>query len=300
MPLVHEVIQVILHHGRIGGEIPFGEIIHIQEVIAAQQVVHHVEEFGLVHADIGTAGQGEELRGTPAEINRGVEVLLVHAAFLYDVFRASLPFLVILAVHIDHAVPVHMDDLRNLVIPRIAGPGRFRRIQPLVVGVLHVEVTRQVLVVIRAGVGRIVPIQGRVAIPAEAVQQGCTPLELVGRREVVLQDGNRFMGDGHARIAHLAVLVAPVGVVHVVSHQVIHLLRGSVRLAALTGSRHEDKTQFVRIVEEFLHGTIIGERAVVHAPDPVVSTHSDRCVEGIGPAVVQASRCVGEHQAEAV
>ena len=193
-----------------------------------------------------------------------------------------------------------MDDLRNLVIPRIAGPGRFRRIQPLVVGVLHVEVTRQVLVVIRAGVGRIVPIQGRIAIPAEAVQQGCTPLELVGRRKVVLQDGNRFMGDGHARIAHLAVLVAPVGVIHVVPHQVIHLLRGSIRLSALAGSRHEHKSQFVRIVEEFLHGTIIGERAVVHAPDPVVSSHSDRCVEGIGPAVVQASRCVGEHQAETV
>ena len=103
-----------------------------------------------------------------------------------------------------------------------------------------------------------------------------------------------------AGVAHLAVLVAPVGVVHVVADEVVDLLRGSVRRAALAGRAHEDGAELVRVVELLLHGGVVGERAVVHTLHPVVSAQTGRHVERVGPAVVTGTGSVGHHQAQPV
>ena len=103
-----------------------------------------------------------------------------------------------------------------------------------------------------------------------------------------------------AGVAHLAVLVAPVGVVHVVADEVVDLLGGRVRGAALARSAHEDGTELVGVVELLLHRGIVGEGTVVHALRPVVAAQAGRCAERIGPAVVPGTGGVGHHQAQPV
>ena len=49
-------------------------------------------------------------------------------------------------------------------------------------------------------------------------------LKLIRRGEVPLQEGDGLMGLTHTGVADLSVQVTPVGVVHVVSHEIIDLL----------------------------------------------------------------------------
>ena len=122
----------------------------------------------------------------------------------------------------------------------------------------------------------------------------------MARGEVVLEDGDGLVRLADAGVAHLAVLVAPVGVVHVVAHEVVHLLGGRVRGTALAGRAHEDKAELVRVVELFLNGAVVGEGTVVHALHPVVAAQAGRHVERVGPAVVPGAGGVGHHQAQPV
>ena len=101
-------------------------------------------------------------------------------------------------------------------------------------------------------------------------------------------------------IAHLAVLVAPVAVVHIVTHQVIDLLRAGVLSAPLAGSREGYERKLVLVAEFLLHACIECEIAVEHALDPIVPAHADRSVEGIGPPVVELAAGIVCHEAEAV
>ena len=67
------------------------------------------------------------------------------------------------------------------------------------------------------------------------------------------------MGLLHAGIAHLAVVITPVGVVHVVAHKVVNLLGGTVLRTPLTRSRHEGQSKFVLLAEFLLDGTVVAE-----------------------------------------
>ncbi len=63
-----------------------------------------------------------------------------------------------------------------------------------------------------------------VAAAAKAEEEGGMALKLIRRGEVPLQEGDGLMGLTHAGVADLSVQVTPVGVVHVVSHEIIDLL----------------------------------------------------------------------------
>ncbi len=79
------------------------------------------------------------------------------------------------------------------------------------------------------------------------------------------------MGLTNAGIAQLAVLVAPVGIVHVVSHHVVNLLCGSHLGTALAGRAEDCRAELMGVVYNFVGRQIIGEGTVVHALDPVVA-----------------------------
>ena len=76
----------------------------------------------------------------------------------------------------------------------------------------------------------------------------------------------------HAGVAHFAVLVSPVGVVHVVSHEIIYLLSGRVLGASLSRSCKRKQRQLVDVVKLLSDTSIQSEVAVIDSLDPVVSS----------------------------
>ena len=61
------------------------------------------------------------------------------------------------------------------------------------------------------------------------------------------------MGFLHAGIADLAVVITPVGVVHIVAHEVVNFLSRTVLRTSLPRSGHEGKSEFVFVAEFLLH-----------------------------------------------
>ena len=78
----------------------------------------------------------------------------------------------------------------------------------------------------------------------------------------------------HTGIAELAVLIAPVGIVHIVSYKVINLLCGRILGASLAWSGECHETQTVNVPEFFLHSGIICERPVKDTFHPVISSET--------------------------
>ena len=296
----HPVIQVVLGHVGRGGIVALGEGVHVVKVLAAQQVVHPLVVLGPVHLRVKTSGQGEHAGRTPLEVQGKVQVPLVRAALLQGVLGPAFAVLDILLVHGVEAVPVDMGILRKVLPPGFLGPGGLHPVQPVIVVFLHEVVAREVPVVVRTRVLGVVPVQGGVPVLAETVQEGRGGVESVGRGEVVLEDGDGFVRLADAGIAHLPVLVAPVGVVHVVVHEVIDLLGRCVRRTALSGRPHDDRPQLMHVVELLLDRGIVREGTVVHTFHPVVSAQTGRHVERVGPAVVLRAGGVGQHQAQPV
>ena len=184
--------------------------------------------------------------------------------------------------------------------PGILGPRSLLEVDAVVVALLHKEVGREVAVVVRSRVLGIVPVERGVAIVTTSEQDSCIGIELVGRGVFVLEGNDRFEGVAHAGVAHLAVLVTPVGVVHIVAHKVIDFLGGCVLRAALSRGSEGKEGNLVLVTEFLAYTGVEGEVAVVHTLDPVVAAESGGSVEGIGPAVVQLAGRVARHQAEAI
>ena len=193
---------------------------------------------------------------------------MVGAPFLLDILA---PAAFAELVDLIDAVPVHMDSRRILVLPGDVGVLGLVQVGTVVVRIRIVEIARRVAVVVRTGVLGIVPVHSGVAVLSETEEEGRAALELVRRGVVVLGYGHGLVGLADAGIAHPAVLVAPVGIVHIVAHKVVDLLGGSHLGSPLSGSAEEDQAQFVGIVKDLVGGQIIGETAIVNAFDPVVS-----------------------------
>ena len=189
---------------------------------------------------------------------------------------------------------------RSPLGPGVLSPGGLLEVDAVVVVLLHIEIGRKVAVVVRSRVLGIVPVERGVTVVTASEQDSCVSIELVGRGVFILQGHDRLEGVAHAGVAHLAVLVTPVGVVHIVTHKVIDFLGGCVLCTALSRGREGEKGELVLVVEPLADAGIEGEVAVIHTLNPVVSAESGGSVEGIGPAVVQLAGGVARHQAEAV
>ena len=238
--MLHVVVQVVLELVGLGRKVTLGEIVDIHKMAAAQQVRNDLVILRPVDAGVQAAVQDQVLRRPPLEGRGQVQVPLVHMTLLLDILGTAA-FLD--RIHLIQTVPVHMGQLGKIgsMGPYLVRPRVLEHVVPVHVRIGVEEVARQVPVVIRTRILRVIPVQGGITVLAEPVQDGGAPLELVGRGEVVLQDGDGFIGLAHTRIADPAVLIAPVGIVHVVPHQVIDLLRRGVLRAALARRGKEDQ-----------------------------------------------------------
>ena len=167
------------------------------------------------------------------------------------------------------------------IAPDLPCPSCLELVHALEVEVLVVVVAGKVAVVVGTGVLGVVPVEGGGAVLAEAIKHGGRCLELVGRSIVVLEIGDGLVGAGFTGVTHHSVLVAPVRVVHIVAHQVVNFLGGGVLLAAAARGAHEHEAELVGVVELLLHGSVVCERTVVNALDPVVAAQTGAHVECI-------------------
>ena len=294
------VVEVVLHLFRIYGEVPLGEGVYVQIVLAAQQVLHHLVVLSAVESAVEAAGKGEEVALTPLHVEREVQVVLVHAPLLESIFGTSALAVVI---HVVETIPV---DMAVIVIrtarsgPHIIGVVVLVLVQAAEVLIVQPGVARQVAVVVRTRIRSVVPVEGGIAVETGTPEQGCAGLEVLERIDRIFEHSHRFEGPADTGVAHLAVLIAPVAVVHIVAHQVIYLLRRGVLGAPLSRCREADETQTVHIAEFLFDAGVVGEVTVIYAFHPVVAAETGTDIEGIRPAVVQLARGVCGHKAETV
>ena len=100
-------------------------------------------------------------------------------------------------------------------------------------------VTGKVAVIIRAGIGGIVPVQGTPAVGSERVIHGGGKFCFIVDVPDVIQDKFRFVVLPYAGISHFPVLVAPVRVIIIGTGKVIGFLDGS-RLRSSFGRSSKD------------------------------------------------------------
>ena len=144
-----------------------------------------------------------------------------------------------------------------IVLPCLCGPCRLFYVNTVIIRVFHVEIARQVAVIVRSRVRRVIPVKGGIAVLSGTVQESGGGLQTVARSGGIFKDHHRFVSLADTGVAHLAVLVAPVGVIGVGSHQVIDFLGGSVLGPAVSRSRENHEPQFVHIIEFLLHCTVV-------------------------------------------
>ena len=287
--MLHIVVEVVLELVGRGCEVALGEVVHVHIIITSEQIRHHFVVFRAVDAGVESAGNGQVVLGTVLEGRGKVEVVLVYMPLLLYVLRAVEPVLVGLdAVHIVETVPVHVSQsgIAVRMCPDLRSPSVLHAVVAVHVRIRIVEVTGKIAVVIRAGILGIVPVECGVAVLAETIERGHIGVELVGRSIIILYYRDGLVGLADAGVAHLSVLVSPVGIVHVVANQVIHFLGGCILGTALAGSGKEDETQLVGIPQHLVRSEVICERTIVHAVDPVVAAQSGRYIYREGPAVV--------------
>ena len=167
------------------------------------------------------------------------------------------------------------------VCPSLFCPSKLCEILSVIILILHPEVAWKITVVVRARIGSIVPVHCSIAILTCAPKHCSRSLKIIRRLDGILQDGHRLEGLANAGIAHLAVLVTPVAVVHIVTHKVIHLLSRSVLSSSLARGCKCNETKFVHVTELLLHTSIVCKITVVYTLHPVVSTDAGRYVECI-------------------
>ena len=168
-----------------------------------------------------------------------------------------------------------MSILWITLCPCIKSPIIFLLISTVIVLILHPEVARKVTVVVWTRIGSIVPVHCCVTVLTCTPKHCCRSLKIIRRLNSILKYSNRLEGLADTGVAHLAVLVTPVTVVHVVTHQVIHLLSRSILSTSLSRSSKCHETEFVYITKLFLYTSIVSEVTIVNSLYPIVS--SDTC-----------------------
>ncbi len=111
---------------------------------------------------------------------------------------------------------------------------------------------------------------------------------------------HRLVVEAHARIALLAVLIAPVGVVVAAAHQVVRLLDGQALPTLDDGRAEAAEADAVPLVDALLRAEVVGvgvERGAVHVPflRPALGARDTE-----GPSVLLHARVVRGHDAVAI
>ena len=214
---------------------------------------------------------------------------------LQDVFGATVGVHhVVRVVGTVHGVPVDLSNAGVTGPPQVGQLVGQVLVHLSVVGVVHIVGTidtqlivlpaGQVAVVVGTRVGRIVERNGRVAVHAVMEAYAGSQVAAVVDFPVPVEDGSGVVAVYDTRVAFLAVLIAPVGVV-VDTAVVIHLLRYGSRLCPLGGSTEGGKCEAV-VVEHLLGGQEVTERVVEGSLGATLVGPAVNNRPGEGPAVV--------------
>ena len=301
--MLHIVIQIILEFVWSRREITLGEVVDIDEIVAAKEVCDLLVVLSPVDSGVQASCHNEIIKRTILECAGEIKILLVHMALFLNILRTVLAVCIRLdAVDMVETVPVDMGEfgIHIRMCPNFIRPTPLDAVVAVHIGILVIEITGEVTVVIWTWVLSVVPVKGRVTVLAETIECGGACIELVGRSEVVLDYRDRLIGLTHAGVADLAVLVSPVGVVHIISCQVVNFLCGSILRTALAGSGKEHESEFVGIVKHLVSRGVVCEGAIVYAIDPVVAAETCAHVECKGPAVIHQTGCIRAHKAQTV
>ena len=308
LAVLEVIIQVVLRKQRVVvAVVAQGELIHVEPVVGAEQVFHLV----VVLRAVDTRRQASAQHGLVAErmgdVGREVEIALVGMAF-FDHVDARSPGLVAVVVHAEHVVVIHLalagvgDPLTHRTQRKVVVRPQIRTLDALgqLEDTVRVE-AGQVTVVVGARVGAVRPRQGRITVLAEAERSRGGKFGIRRNVEPVVEHHNRLVVIAHARVAQLAVLLAHIGVVRVVTQQVVGFLRRRLLRSALGRCAQDGQRQVVAVAAETLFDRCeVTVGIVVHPVDIGVAALAGREREGVRPSVVEQARSVGNHRAEAV
>ena len=171
-----------------------------------------------------------------------------------------------------------------------------------VVGVPHVVIAAgHVLPVAGMGVARVVIIQLCALVHGVLAEERGSQLGVVGYVPVPCEQHRWRIVVHHARVALLAVLVSPVGVVEAVVGQPVHLVGAGALRCALGGIAPGDERERVcPVAEHLLHAEEVRKRVVERALDVAFVGPAVSDVAREGPALVAKTRVEGVHAAQHV
>ena len=142
-----------------------------------------------------------------------------------------------------------------------------------------IEIGWQIPVVVRSRIRGIVPVECGIPVASCPVDGSDIQPEPVIRSPGIFEHRNRFVVVPNPRIAHLSVLISPVGVVIVAADKVIDLLGRSVLCPALYRGTENGKTEPVGVIPVLLCTEIVCKRPVVHTFHPVVASDTGRHID---------------------
>ena len=206
-------------------------------------------------------------------------------------------------VYIVEAIPIEVLILVEFLTsfsPAEGCPSCLFFILAVVVAILHIGIGRQAAVVVRTRVCRIIPVKGGATVPSGTENEACAECEVLGRGQVILCQEHWLEAPLYAGVAHLAVLVTPVAVVHIVPHKVIDLLGAGILTSALGRSCKHSEGQLLVVIEVLLRSGIDRKGLVVNTLNPIVTSETAADIDSIGPAVVKYTTGIVGHETEPV
>ena len=253
------VVQVILHTGVAASVSADGVVIDIVEVVGS----HHVRDSLIVLTRVrGQLHTHQELRlriDVPVEGGTEVQGELVAVA-LEHVVSSIAAHGVHLLIGVVELVPLNLPVLfgcRPEVIAVL--PGCEVVVAAVGQAPYIVVVAGEGLPVVGFGIQGVVVLQARTAVHAVLAIEGGHELQVVVDLEVPGEQGRRLEGVHHARVAFLAILIAPVGVVLVVVGEPVSLIGADALLSALRGRSPGAEAEAVAVVEHLLQGEEIAQ-----------------------------------------
>ncbi len=106
--VLEEVIKVVLDHRRIGCEIPFGELVDVDIVVSAKQIIKNLVVLSAVPLVGKSSGDSQELDRIPFAVESEVEIVLIHTSFLDHILGTIASIRGVQRVDSIETIPVKM------------------------------------------------------------------------------------------------------------------------------------------------------------------------------------------------
>ncbi len=318
MPRLLVIIQIVLVADGILRHVALGELVDIVPIIAAQQILDLIVIPRTVGAQVQAADDTHVVADLVRSIDRKVVVELVGMTLFEGDVRTVVNrnhALEILVVAVGELLDQRIVDeavlLEEPVVLQHAGKVLGQLLRPLQIFVdrlfgshagndLAGKRRRQITIVIAAGIGGILPSEGRITVLTETQGGGGVQARALRSVPGVVEHDDRLVGVADAGVAQLAVLVTDVGIVIIIAEELVSLVGRRLLCTALRRRSQDSQSQTMIVVEKFLGREEVRIGIVIHPVDITVAALARTEREAVRPAVVQLPGGVGDHGAETV